>query len=69
MATMTDCDVCSTPRDKDVVTEEFLVGRPFVEGVELGGEGGAIPDASWYSSDVSEAFETLVSLKETSSTP
>ena len=70
MATTTDCEVCSTPRlisDVDVVTAAPLPASPN-EGVVNGVDGAAIPDASWYSSEVSEALDARVSFSETSFT-
>ena len=71
MATTTDCEVCSTPRlisDVDVVTAAPLPASPD-EGVVVNGvDGAAIPDASWYSSEVSEALDARVSFSETSFT-
>ena len=71
MATTTDCEVCSTPRlisDVDVVTAAPLPASPDEGVVDKGVDGAAIPDASWYSSEVSEALDARVSFSETSFT-
>lgn len=71
---MTDWEVCSTLRftsEKEDVEAEFLAGKELVAAEAAGVlvvEGISMFEASWYSSEVSEALETRVSLKETSST-